>query len=124
MKQTVGFTLSVIATVTLLAILYSGAGMVPAAEAQPKVLDGKAIFLAQKCNMCHMVSTAGIEATTKSEKMKGPDIAANTSKLDATALTKFLRKQGDLNGKKHTKAFTGSDEELGALIAWMQKQKK
>jgi mono/diheme cytochrome c family protein len=123
MKQTVGFTLSAIATVTLLAILYSGAG-IPAAEAQAKTLDGKAIFLAQKCNMCHMVSSAGIEATTKSEKMKGPDITDNAAKEDAAVLIKFLRKQGDLNGKKHTKAFTGSDEELGALIAWMQKQKK
>ena len=42
MKQTVGFTLSVIVTVTLLALLYSGAGVAPAA-AQPKTLDGKAI---------------------------------------------------------------------------------
>lgn len=123
MKQTVGFTLSVIATVTLLAILYSSAG-IPAAYAQPKTLDGKAIFLAQKCNMCHSVSSAGIEATTKSEKMKGPDITNNAAKQDAAVLTKYLRKQADLNGKKHTKAFTGSDEELGALIAWMQKQKK
>lgn len=121
MKQTVGFTLSVLATVTLLAILYSGAG-IPAAEAQAKTLDGKAIFLAQKCNMCHSVPAAAIEATTKSEKMKGPDI--NDVKTDAAVLGKYLRKQADMNGKKHTKAFTGSDEELGALIAWMQKQKK
>jgi len=26
------------------------------------------------------------------------------------------------DGKKHLKAFTGSDEEIGALIAWLQKQ--
>ena len=121
MKQTVGFTLSVIATVTLLAVLYSGAVVTPAA-AQPKTLDGKATFMAQKCNMCHSIPAAGIEATTKSEKVKGPDI--NDLKTDATMLAKILRKQADLNGKKHTKAFTGSDEELGALIAWLQKQKK
>jgi mono/diheme cytochrome c family protein len=121
MKQTVGFTLSVIATVTLLAVLYSGAVVTPAA-AQPKTLDGKATFMAQKCNMCHSIPAAGIEATTKSEKVKGPDI--NDLKTDAATLAKYLRKQGDLNGKKHAKAFTGSDEELGALIAWLQKQKK
>ena len=66
--RTIGFTVSVIIAVVLLAALYSG----PAAG-QAK-LDGKAIFLAQKCNTCHSVSTEGIAATTKSEKMKGPDL--------------------------------------------------
>jgi mono/diheme cytochrome c family protein len=114
--RTIGFTVSVIVVVVLLAVLYSG----PAAG-QAK-LDGKAIFLAQKCNMCHSVSTAGIAATTKSEKMKGPDLV--NSKRDAKVLTDYLRKKFDVNGKKHTKAFTGSDEELGALVAWIQAQKK
>lgn len=117
--KTFGFTLSVLATVFLLAAFYSG----PAAEAQSaKVLDGKAIFLAQKCNMCHSVSTESITATTKSDKMKGPDLV--NVKVDAKVLNGYLRKTADLNGKKHTKQFTGSDEELGALIAWIQKQKK
>lgn len=114
--RTIGFTVSVILAVVLLAALYSG----PAAG-QAK-LDGKAIFLAQKCNMCHGVSTAGIEATTKSEKMKGPDLV--NVKHDAKVLGDYLRKKADLNGKKHTKAFTGSDEEIGAMVAWIQAQKK
>ena len=45
-------------------------------------------------------------------------------KEDAGTLTKFLRKEAEINGKKHGKAFTGSDEELGALVAWIQAQKK
>lgn len=114
--RTLGFTVSVVVAVLLLAALYSG----PAAG-QAK-LDGKAIFLAQKCNMCHSVSPAGIAATTKSEKMKGPDLV--NIKTDAKVLTDFLRKKADINGKKHSKAFTGSDEELGALVAWIQAQKK
>jgi mono/diheme cytochrome c family protein len=116
MKQTIGFTLSISLAVLLLAALYSG----PAAG-QAK-LDGKAIFLAQKCNMCHSVSTAGIERTMKSEKMAGPDLV--NVKEDAATLTKYLRKEADLKGKKHGKAFTGSDEELGAMVAWIQAQKK
>ena len=115
MKQTIGFTLTILVAVLLLAVLYSG----PAAGQK---VDGKAIFLAQKCNMCHSVSPAGIEKTTKSEKMAGPDIV--NLKTDAATLTKYLRKQADLNGKKHVKGFTGSDEELGALVAWMLAQKK
>lgn len=43
---------------------------------------------------------------------------------DAETLSKFLRKQAAVKGKTHTIAFTGSDEELGALIAWIQAQKK
>jgi len=117
--KTLGFTLSVLATVFLLAAFYSG----PEAEAQSaKVLDGKQIFLAQKCNTCHSVSTEGIAATTKSEKMKGPDLV--NVKEDAKLLNGYLRKTADIHGKKHGKQFTGSDEEIGALIAWIQKQEK
>src|SRR5262245_10544258 len=117
MKRTIGFTLTLLFAVVLLAVLYSG----PAAGQAAK-LDGKAIFLAQKCNMCHSVPTQGIERTMKSEKMAGPDLV--NIKEDAAFLGKFLRKQADLHGKKHSKAFTGSDEELGAVIAWIQAQKK
>jgi mono/diheme cytochrome c family protein len=117
--KTIGFTLSIVLTVALLALLYSG----PGAAQSAKVLDGKQIFLAQKCNLCHSVSTAGIEATTKSEKMKGPDLVGE-SKRDAKLLNGFLRKTADINSKKHMKQFTGSDEEIGALIAWLQKQEK
>ncbi|MFL6259909.1 MAG: c-type cytochrome [Thermoanaerobaculia bacterium] len=121
MKQTIGFTLSILAAVVLLAALYSG----PASgAAAPAKLDGKQIFLAQKCNLCHSVSSAGIERTVKSEKVAGPDLANLAAKEDAGKLTRFLRKEGDLNGKKHGKGFTGSDEELGALISWLQQQKK
>lgn len=124
MKTTVGFTLTLILTILMLAILYSGPGATPAAAQSAKVLDGKQIFLAQKCNLCHGVSSAAIEATTKSDKMKGPDLTNTASKRDAKVLNAYLRKTADINGKKHVKQFTGSDEEMGALIAWLQKQTK
>lgn len=84
-----------------------------------KTLDGKAIFQAQKCDMCHAVSSADIKATGK---IKAPDLAGRAAKLDAAAIGKYLRKEEAIGGKKHIKPFTGSDEELGALIAWLQKQ--
>ncbi len=117
--KTLGFTLSIVLTVVLLAILYSGPGAA-AAAAQP-ALDGKAIFLAQKCNMCHSVTPAGIAATMKTSK--APDLVG-LAKTDAKLLTGYLKKTADINGKKHVKAFTGSDAELGALISWLQKQEK
>lgn len=118
MKQTIGFALSILAAVVLLAAFYSG----PASGAAPAKLDGKQIFLAQKCNLCHSVSSAGIEKTMKS--MTAPDLTNLAAKQDAGTLTKFLRKEGEINGKKHGKGFTGSDEELGALVSWLQQQKK
>ena len=87
----------------------------PAAEQ----LDGKKIFLAQKCETCHAVSSAEIKATGK---IKAPDLAGAAAKRDAGVLSDYLRRNADLNGKKHVKPFTGSDEEMGALIAWLQKQ--
>ena len=123
MRQTLGFALSIVITLAMLALVYSGPGAAPAAAQAAKVLDGKQIFLAQKCNLCHSVSPAGIAATTKSEKMKCPDLVG-LSKKEAKLLNSYLRKTADINAKKHAKQFTGSDEELGALIAWLQKQEK
>ena len=117
MRRTIGYLLFLLFAILLHAVFPSG----PAAGQAGK-LDGKAIFLAQKCNVCHSVSTQGIERTMKSEKMAGPDLV--NVKTDAAFLTKYLRKAADKDGKKHGKAFTGSDEELGALIAWIQAQKK
>ena len=115
--KTFALASSIVLTGFLLAISYSGE-----AQAQ-KVLDGKQIFLAQKCNLCHSIPPAGIQATVKSEKMKGPELTG-LAKRDATLLNGYLRKKAEINGKKHGKEFTGSDEEIGALIAWLQKQEK
>lgn len=118
MKRIVTSTSVALAAVLVLAAIHPA----PAAAAAEK-LDGKAIFLAQKCNLCHTVSSQGIEATTKSAAMKGPDLNGAPQR-DAKLLNDYLRKKGDMNGKKHKKEFTGSDEELGALIAWLQKLEK
>jgi len=84
--------------------------------------DGKEIFLGQKCNMCHAVSSAGI---TPTGKIKAPDLTGLASKEDAAWLGKFLKKEApDKKGKKHIKPFTGSDEDLTALVGWLQKQTK
>ena len=112
LQQTTGLTLSIL----LLAALCLPAA---AAAAAP---DGKALFLAQKCNMCHNVPVAGIERTTKSDKMAGPDLV--NIKVDAATLAKVLRRQEDVHGKKHPKEFKGTDEELNAVITWILSQKK
>lgn len=80
-------------------------------------------FVDQKCNMCHSVSSAGIEAKVKSEAMKGPDLAGVTSRHESEWLGKFLRREVQLNGADHKKEFKGSDEDLKALITWLDGQK-
>lgn len=111
----VGFVLGV--TVLLGAVAF-------ASPAEPAAVDGKALFLAQKCNTCHAVSTAGIEATTKSDKMKGPDLVGVVAEKGAEWTTQYLRKTVELNGKKHGKEVKLSDEELGRLVDWLEQQKK
>jgi mono/diheme cytochrome c family protein len=125
MRQTIGFTLSVLTGTVLFAVLYSGSASGAAAPAAGAAApDGKAVFLAQSCSLCHSVSSAGIERTVKSEKVAGPDLTNLAAKEDPAKLAKFLHKEIDINGKKHGKTFTGSDAELAALISWLQQQKK
>lgn len=85
--------------------------------------DGKAVFEAQKCDLCHAVSSAGIEATTKSEKLKGPDLTGVGDRFEKDWIVKYIKKEADKDGKPHTKPFKGSDEELQALVDWLLEQK-
>ena len=83
--------------------------------------DGKQIFLDQKCNMCHTVSSASITPTSK---IKAPDLTGLAVKEDPAFLKKYLKKEADKNGKKHIKPFSGTDAQLDAVVAWLQKQTK
>jgi mono/diheme cytochrome c family protein len=96
----------------------------PATDVPPTsgaATEGKQIFLDQKCNMCHTVSSASITATSK---IKAPDLTGLASKDDAAFLKKYLKKEAAKNGKKHIKPFGGTDAQLDALISWLQKQDK
>ncbi|MEO7795135.1 MAG: c-type cytochrome [Thermoanaerobaculia bacterium] len=106
----------------LVATLGFVAGLAMAVDA--RAADGKAVFLAQKCDMCHSVSSAGITATTKSEKMKGPDLTGVVQGLDPVWLKDFLQKKVDKEGKKHSKEYKGTAEDLDALVGWLCEQKK
>lgn len=118
MKRLVSTTMLTLLLVALVALVIPAANT-SAAEAAA----GQEIFLAQKCNMCHSVSSAGIEATAKSEKMKGPDLTNIAAEKGAEWVTSFLKKEVDLDGKKHMKGFSGSDEELKTLVEWLVAQK-
>jgi cytochrome c5 len=120
--QAVGAGLLLVTTLFAVALFGSGYGAAPAAAAGGP--DGKAIFLAQKCNLCHSVSAAGIERQTKSEKVAGPDLTTATAKHDKAFLTKFIKKEEMIDGKKHGKDWKGTDAELAAVIDWLKEPKK
>ncbi len=84
--------------------------------------DGKQIFLDQKCNTCHSVSSAGIEATIKVEKMRGPDLAGAVS--DKAKVKDYVLQKSEMNGKKHPKKVGGTDADVSALVDWLAAQKK
>jgi hypothetical protein len=107
----------------LLALLLTALWLsVATTEEGSAALDGKGIFLAQKCDMCHAVPSQGIQAKVTSANMKGPDIAGKPT-ASGEQMAKYLRKQAQINGKDHKKEFTGTDEELRALVAWMESLK-
>ena len=84
--------------------------------------DGKQVFLNQKCNTCHAVSSAGIEAMIKMEKMRGPDLTGVVT--DKAKVKDYVLQKSDMNGKKHPKKAGGSDDEVNALVDWLAAQKK
>lgn len=113
-----GLFVVVLTAAALIAVASLTPGISPAwAEDAPA---GQKLFMDQKCQMCHSVEAAGIEAMTKSEKMKGPDLSDVADQHDAEWLAQYLKKETDIEGKKHMKAFSGSDEELQQLIDWFE----
>lgn len=82
--------------------------------------DGESVFMVQKCNLCHAVPAADIEAKVKVEAMKGPSLPTASLSAEIDRISRLLRQEGSADGgKKHPKKFGGSDEELAALLGWL-----
>lgn len=91
--------------------------------------DGKEVFLKYKCNTCHAVSTANIEAKNKT---KAPDLVDVTVRHKTDWIRKFIRQNethtpcravdSSLDGTKHLLKFSGTKDEENALINWLDKQ--
>jgi cytochrome c5 len=79
--------------------------------------DGAQVFTDLKCSGCHSVPAAGITAKLKSAP--GGVLPPEGVKRDAAWYTGFLEHKIELDGKKHKKAFKGSDEELKTLVDWL-----
>jgi len=110
-------TLSLMPIFAVAAIAAMSTTFVTAANAE--TADAKELFIeTHKCNMCHAVPAADIEAKTTSDKMKGPDLGGKVE-ADLETLAAYMRKTGELDGKEHKKEFKGTDEELQAIVDWL-----
>jgi len=84
--------------------------------------DGKAAFLENRCNVCHTVESQEVEKTSK---MAGPDLSdAGNMVESADWLRGFLMKENETEAGKHKKTWSGTDEQLQAIINWLMGLKK
>lgn len=99
--------------VALLVLAFASAGLPLFAQ------DGREAFVDNSCDRCHSIASADIEATVKSERMRGPDLSNIGKTREADWLARYLEKEADIDGKPHRSSFKGSDEELQAIAAWL-----
>jgi len=78
----------------------------------PKVARGKAVYDETGCATCHAIG--GIGGTT------GPNLDGVGKKYDAEKLREILLKPETLNPNTVMPPFEGSEEDLQALIAYLQ----
>ena len=122
----------IVLAVSALCVLLSGLSF--AEEAKKEVAKkvemsaGQKVFTDAKCQMCHTVYTAGVgeppaeDAKKKEDEEENsgpPDLSLTGAGKTAEWMSLFLQKKETLNDKKHMKKFTGSDEELTALVDWL-----
>ena len=83
---------------------------------------GKAAFLEKKCNVCHTVESQEVEKTSK---MAGPDLSdAGNTVESAEWLKGFLLKENESEAGEHKKSWSGTDEQLDAIVGWVMGLKK
>ena len=99
-----------------IAILLSVVCFYVNAIAQEKPIDPIKMFTDKKCNSCHSINVIGIAKTN--EKSRAPDLS-NVYEKGPDFLTKYLKKEAEINGKKHGIAWHGTEDELKAMVGWL-----
>ena len=107
MKNTFFFILFISTIVALFAFAFS--------FSQDQDLDGKQIFIDNKCNNCHTVTS--MEITSKKDDAK--DLSNVGSLGDAQLMKSYLLKESKINDQDHKLKFKGTEAELDALVNWL-----
>jgi cytochrome c2 len=119
------FTSVVLATLVGMAVASSSAGgsaiAVSAQDAAraPGSETGEAAFSDERCTRCHSVEARSLEATTTSERMRGPDLSTIGETRDADWIVAFVKREETIDGTRHRTSYRGSDEDLSAIAAWL-----
>jgi cytochrome c5 len=85
-------------------------------KAQEAPIDPIKLFNEKKCNSCHSIESMGIPKSN--EKSKAPDLS-NVAGHGAELLTKYLKKEAEIDGKKHGISWKGTETELNAMVGWL-----
>jgi mono/diheme cytochrome c family protein len=83
---------------------------------------GQKLFLDKKCNTCHSIDS--LKISKKLASSKAPDLSNVGAEQNAEWIQKWLKKEVELHGKKHTAPFTGTPEETKTLSEWLATLKK
>lgn len=108
----------------LAAVAAFSLGAAPASSADA---DGKAIFLQNKCNMCHTIESQGIAqlaADEEDEASKPKDLSNVGATRKADWIKDWVTKKVEVDGKTHRKRFGGQPAELDVLATWLAGLKK
>lgn len=84
--------------------------------AQEKPIDPVKMFSDKKCISCHSINVIVIAKTN--EKSRAPDLS-NVYEKGPDFLTKYLKKEAEIDGKKHGIAWHGTEDELKAMVGWL-----
>jgi cytochrome c551/c552 len=102
-----------------MATIIAAAGMASFMAMGVASADGKAVFSANGCGKCHSAKAAGVMKDDGKEASGDKDLSKVGAKADATKLTSYLKKEGEVDGKKHPKEFKGSEGDLKTLVDWL-----
>lgn len=94
---------------------------------------GKAIFLASKCNKCHVITLEKVERLPKDaseedadaalppgeKKREPPDLSGVGNRHETAWMKDFLQKKIEKDGQKHLRKFKGTDAELDQLVSFL-----
>jgi len=93
---------------------------IPSGPGAALAADAKELFVASKCMKCHSIESQGVAAKPKAgEEDEVHDLSKVGAERTADWIQKFLRKQADIEGKKHKLKFRGSDADLETLATWL-----
>ncbi len=93
--------------------------------------EGRDKFLQQRCNLCHGIATDGVEKLGSSPAVADdpfgeedasngpPDLSLVGDRHQSEWIVAFLRKEVDLDGRKHPMGFTGTEAELDSIVAYL-----